>query len=183
MKKYTLPNILLALLFACNQPGPTPAVQLPVSTDSNLKKQPDQIVADSAIIGMAEYNLGNGLTQEEMTDDTVFLDGSKPTSWEVTGISDVKGFKLFLKRIQLLVLKDDKGQLAKYIRYPLRKSIKSEKDFIKNYPAIFTMDVKLSIAKINFSQIFRNFKGVMSEDGKVWFMQQGKDFKITAVNS
>ena len=83
----------------------------------------------------------------------------------------------------MLVLNDEKEQLAKLIKYPLGRSVKNEADFIKNYDRIFTKDAKLSIAKINFSQIFRNSKGAMSEEGRVWFQQEANEFKIVAVNN
>ncbi|MCW3093497.1 MAG: hypothetical protein JWP81_4566 [Ferruginibacter sp.] len=177
MKKCILSIILFTTVTACNAPTTSPEVQLSSLPDSIPQK------LDSLKPTTTDYSIGSGLTQEEMTDDTLFSDGSKPTSWEVAGISDVKGFKLFLKQLQSLVLNNDKEQLAKYIQYPLRKSIKSPKDFIKNYDNIFTKDVKLSIAKINLSQVFRNSKGAMSEEGRVWFSQVGNEFKIIAVNS
>ena len=180
MKKYILSIIILPAIFACNETKKTPPTDtdpVPVINDSTPAK------VDSAKGVKPDNSMGIGLTQEEMTDDTVFSDGSKPTSWDVAGITDVKGFKLFLKQVQLLVLNNDKERLAQLIRYPLSRSIKTEEDFIKNYDRIFSKDAKLSIAKLNFSQVFRNGKGAMSEDGKVWFSQVGKEFKIIAVNS
>jgi hypothetical protein len=177
MKKYILSIIIFPAIFACNETKTPAEVKAPPVIPDTVPHK-----ADSAKTIKTDNSFGIGLTQEEMMDDTVFTDGSKPTSWEVAGITDVKGFKLFLKQVQSLVLNDDKEQLARLIRYPLGKFIKTEKDFIKNYDRIFSKDAKLSIAKINFSQVFRNSKGAMSEDGKVWFSQAGKDFKIIAVN-
>ena len=177
MKKYILSIAILPAIFACNETKIPPDVTtIPITGSSPA-------TVDSVKTVKIDNSIGSGLTLEEMKDDSVFSDGSKPTSWEVAGITDVKGFKLFLKRLQLLALNNDKEQLAKLIRYPLGKSIKTAKDFIKNYVRVFTNDVKLSIAKINFSQIFRNSKGAMSEDGKVWFLQEGNEFKIIAVNN
>ena len=177
MKKYLLSISILLGLIACNDsttPGVVPASGI---LDSTLSK------ADTLKPIKSDISIGSGLTLEEMKDDSVFIDGSIPTSWEVAGITDVKNFKLFLKRVQLLVLNDEKEQLAKLIKYPLGRSIKSEQDFIKNYNRIFTKDAKLSIAKINFSQIFRNSKGAMSEEGRVWFREEANEFKIIAVNN
>jgi len=176
MKKYILSIVVPVALFACNNTANPPATTSDPVIDSPAIK------VDTPKIVKVE-SLGFGLTQEEMVDDTVFDDGSKPTSWEVAGITDVKGFKLFIKQLQLLVLNNDKVELAKHIRYPLGKSIKNEQDFLKNYDNIFTKDAKLSIAKINFSQVFRNSKGAMSEGGKVWFSQEENGFKIIAVNN
>ncbi len=177
MKKYFLIIAMLPAVFACNGTKTPPDVHpLPV-IDSSPK------MMDSSVTIKVAKSLGSGLTLEEMKDDSVFIDGSVPTSWEDAGITDVKGFKLFLKQLQILVLNDDKVQLAGFIRYPLGKSIKNENDFIKNYDKVFTKNARLSIAKINFSEIFRNSKGAMSEDGKVWFSQEGDKFKIIAVNN
>ena len=171
---------VLYSIFSCNESNP-PADVKPATTDS-IAPVPDSIKPDSNKPPKANTGLAIGLTQEEMMDDSVFIDGSKPTSWEVAGITDVKGCKLFLKQVQYLVLKNDKEQLAKLVRYPLGRHIKTEEDFIKNYDALFTKDVKLSVANINFSQVFRNNKWVMSEGGKIWFAQEGEEFKIVAVN-
>lgn len=178
MKKYILSIIILVGFGACNHRAPTPAATpLPaIQTPSPVAKDTIKTVTPPTFIG-------TGLTFEEIKDDTTFADGSIPTSWAVAGFTDVKGFKLFLKQLQQLVLSNSKEQIATMIRYPLGRSIKSEKDFIKNYDRLFTKDVKLSITAINFSEIFRNSKGAMTENGRVWFSQDENGFKIIAVNS
>ncbi|MBC7887058.1 MAG: hypothetical protein H7Z13_04165 [Ferruginibacter sp.] len=177
MKKYLLSIVFFPIVFGCHETK-TPVDVKPLSIADSAPP-----IKDAMNTIKPGNNMGIGLTGEEMTDDSVFSDGSIPTSWEIAGITDSKEFKLFLKQLQLLVLNDDKEQLARLISYPLGKSIKTEQDFIKNYDRVFTKDAKLSIAKINFSQIFRNSKGAMSEDGKVWFSQQGEEFKIIAINN
>ena len=187
MKKYLLRIAILSLLFACNDntaPGETS------STDAIVPKiDSAPIAADTPAPRndtgntLKDSSLGIGLTSEEMRDDSVFSDGSKPSSWENAGFTDVKGFKLFLKKLQLLVLNNDKEQLAKLVKYPIQKTIKTEQDFIKNYEVVFSKAARLSIARINFSQVFRNDKGAMSEDGKVWFAQDGNTFRIIAINN
>jgi hypothetical protein len=121
------------------------------------------------------------LTSFEMKDDSVFTDGSIPTTWENAGFSDVKGFKLFLKQVQLWIRDNEKAELANIIRYPL-KTIHSPAELIQSYDSIFTKPVKLSFATINFIQIFRNSQGAMTEGGRVWFMQAGDSFKIIGIN-
>lgn len=154
----------------------------------NNKNNNDSMAADSSTITVATPavldTLMNSLTisDNEMKDDTVFADGSKPTSWENAGIKDVRGLKLFLKQAQQWVMNNDKEKLAAAIKYPL-KDIKNEQELIAAYDAVFTKEVKLSFATINFNQIFRNQQGVMTEGGKVWINQFGKEFKIFAVNN
>lgn len=176
MKNYILSFIILSSVVSCNDTKTSPEENVVPISDSFASK------TDSPKSSTPDKLAGFGLTLEEIQDDSVFSDGSVPTSWEVAGITNVKGFKLFIKKLQLLVLDNDKAQLAKQIRYPLNKSIKTEADFIKNYDQVFTKDAKLSIAKINFSQIFRNSKGAMSDAGMVWFAQEENDFKIIAIN-
>lgn len=175
MKKHFL-SIPILFLIACNNPQTTSTTNAEIKPDSPLTLKDSPVMVKS-------YSIGSGLTLEEMKDDSVFADGSVPTSWEIAGITDIKGFKLFLKNIQALVLNDHKEELAKNIRYPLGRSIRNEQDFIKNYERLITKDVKLSIANINFSQVFRNNKGAMSEGGRLWFSQEANGFKIIAINS
>ena len=48
------------------------------------------------------------LSQEELKDDSLFVDGSVPTSWDIAGVTDVKGLKLFIKQLQQWVINNDK---------------------------------------------------------------------------
>ncbi len=125
--------------------------------------------------------LSAALSENEMKDDSVFKDGSIPTSWANAGVTDVKGLKLFLKQLQVWVMNNDKRNIATAIAYPL-KEIKNEQAFIAAYDKIFTKEVKLSFATINFNQLFRNQHGVMTDGGKVWIQQFDSAFKIFAIN-
>ncbi|MBC7689619.1 MAG: hypothetical protein H7211_15730 [Aquabacterium sp.] len=178
MKKYILSFTILVAMAACNQPAPSP-----VATPLPPIQTPPPVAKDTIKTVTPPTLFGTGLTLEEIKDDSTFTDGSIPTSWAVAGFTDVKGFKLFLKQLQQLVLGNSKEQIATMIRYPLGRSIKGEKEFIKNYDRLFTKDVKLSVAAINFSEIFRNSKGAMTENGRVWFSQGENGFKIIAVNN
>jgi hypothetical protein len=177
MIKPALSILFILILSACSESKkePVPPTAAIVSDGIPLKK-------DSVLPVIGDSNIGFGLTQEELADDSVFADGSKPSSWQTAGITDVKGFKMFLKEVQQAVLNNDKEKLAKSIAYPLGKQIRNEQDFIKHYDRIFSKDAKLAIARLNFSQLFRNSKGVMCEDGKIWFSQVGDQFKIIAIN-
>ncbi|MEX0636982.1 MAG: hypothetical protein WD135_09455 [Ferruginibacter sp.] len=123
----------------------------------------------------------NDVSASEMKDDAVFADGSIPTSWENAGITDVRGLKLFLKQVQQWVITNNKVQLALAVKYPLN-NIQHKEDLMAAYDQVFTKDVKLSFAIINFNQIFRNSKGVMTSGGRAWITQEGTNFKIFAIN-
>lgn len=138
-----------------------------------------KIPSDSSKAGRLKVT---DLSAKELKDDSVFVDGSKPTSWEMAGITDVKGLKLFIKQLQQWVVDNDKEKLSAVVQYPLNKYIKTRDDLLTYYDGVFTKEVKLSFATINFNQLFRNDKGVMTDGGRVWLNQQGKEFKITAIN-
>ena len=100
----------------------------------------------------------DAVSADELKDDSVFADGSIPTSWENAGIKDVQGLKLFLKQLQQLVMLNDKTRLADHVQYPL-KDVTGKEELIRRYDELFTKEVKLSLATINFNQLFRNQAG------------------------
>jgi hypothetical protein len=165
---------LYALVASCNDSGSSK--QTTSMKEDTVLNRPVVAVNDTNVISNPLV-----LSESEMKDDSVFADGSIPTSWKNAGITDVKGLKLFLKQLQQWVMNNDKEKLASAIKYPL-KNIKNEAELIAAYDKIFTKEVKLSFATINFNQVSRNQNGVMTEDGKAWISQFGNDFKIFAIN-
>ena len=176
MKKYFF--LFTAFLFAiallsCNE-------QVKEITPAELTEMDTIVVPGDA--DKTELMKVSELSAIELKDDSVFKDGSIPTSWGNAGITDIKGLKLFIKQLQQLVIMNDKENLARAVQYPLNKTIKTKENLVANYDAVFTKEVKLSFATLNFNQLFRNAKGVMTDGGKVWIAQQGKEFRITAIN-
>ena len=167
--RYSLIIFAISILPGCKMP----------SADKYVDTVKPAITVDSSQYQIAEPLL---LSAFEMRDDSIFKDGSIPVKWENAGFTDVKGFKLFLKQLQLWVRDNNKEELANVIRYPL-KNVSSRAQLMQSYDAIFTKPVKLSFATINFSQIFRNSQGAMTESGLVWFRQLGDSFRIIAVNN
>lgn len=165
---------LYALVASCNDSGSS--TQTTSMKEDTVMNRPLAAINDTNIINDPLL-----LSEAEMKDDSVFSDGSIPTSWANAGITDVKGLKLFLKQVQQWVMNNDKEKLAASVRYPL-KGITTEQELIKAYDKVFTRDVKLAFASINFHQIFRNQKGVMLGGGKVWITQTGNEFSIFAIN-
>ena len=172
MKKMIFPW-LICLLSAC---GPVSQKQEPVIVQAP-SSLPDTLVTD----GKDTVAVKAALSEEEMKDDSVFKDGSVPSSWKNAGISDVKGLKLFLKQVQQWVIANDRQKLAAAVKYPL-KNISNEKDLIAAFDTVFTKEVRAAFTMINFNQVFRNQNGVMLDGGKVWISQFGNDFKIFAIN-
>ena len=171
MKKYiSLILIFAVLLVCCNQPSKETVSEKIAPIDITVMSVDSELVKVSA------------LSPAELKDDSVFTDGSIPTSWKIAGVSNVKGLKLFIKQLQQWVITNDKEMLASAVQYPLNNTIKTKESLIVNYDAVFTKQVKLSLATTNFSQLFRNSQGVMLDAGKIWLAQKGNNFKIIAIN-
>lgn len=176
MTKYLLITFIASvILMACGE------------TDKQQQAVPGKIVEMEVLKSSSDTSVTqlmkvSDLSAEELKDDSVFKDGSKPTSWDNAGITDVKGLKLFIKQLQQWIISNNKEKLASVVRYPLNKYMKTKENVLANYDLIFTKGVELSFATTNFSQLFRNANGVMLDGGKVWINQQGKGFKIIAIN-
>ncbi len=157
--------IICILLVSCNQDEKT-----------SVEKKESGSAIDSNIIGLP-------VSRPDLEDDSIFDDGSKPSSWDVAGITKVHALKIFVKDLQYMVANENKEEIAKLIRYPLNSTIKTNSDFLSNYDKIITPKVKEALAKANLKQLFRNYKGVMIGDGDIWIAQEEKDFKIIAINN
>ncbi len=165
MKRSVFLYIIFILISSCNQ-----------NEKASAGKKDSGSVIDSNTLGLP-------VTQVDLGDDSVFADGSKPTAWDIAGITRVHELKIFVKDLQYLVANDNKEQVSKLIRYPLNSTIKTEADFLADYNNIITPKVKDALAKANLRQLFRNYKGVMIGNGEIWIVQEGKDFKIIAINN
>jgi hypothetical protein len=145
MKKYILYlSVLASVMLACNQPVKEATPEKGVTTDS-VKMPVD--TSGTEMMKVSE------LSDQELKDDSVFANGSIPTSWKVAGITDVKGLKLFIKQLQQWVITNDKEKLAGVVQYPLNKTIKTKEDLLANYDAVFTKEVKLSFATIVMQKV------------------------------
>ncbi|HKZ66337.1 MAG TPA: hypothetical protein VJ111_08290 [Chitinophagaceae bacterium] len=165
MKNSFFLYIIFILIISCNQNEKTSA-----------GKKDSSSVIDSNTLGIPVTNL-------DLTDDSVFADGSKPGAWDVAGITRVHALKIFIKDLQYIVANDNREEISKLIRYPLNSTIKTQSDFLANYNKIITPKIKDALAKANLRQLFRNYKGVMIGNGEIWIAQEGKDFKIIAINN
>ena len=88
------------------------------------------------------------------------------------GIDDAVEFERAFKNIQLLVAKGEKEKVAEYISYPLvgvNNKIMTKAEFIKNYDSIITKEVKNALVNQKVEETVVNYKGVMVDDGKIWF--------------
>lgn len=113
--------------------------------------------------------------------DSVFEDGSRPTSWTAAGFTDPVRFKRFLIRFKDWVQKDQVDSITSHIRFPLRAA-GSPAWFRERYTHMFTPGLKAVIARQRLDRIFRNGQGAMFGKGEVWFVEEGGRYWVSAVN-
>ena len=123
------------------------------------------------------------LSSSEIPDDSVFADGSKPSSWQDAGFTNPANFKKFLQKLQSWVADGNKDSVASVIAYPLRNpKVKDKATFIAKYDDYITANVKKALKEQNLKQVFRNSQGAMIGDGKLWFNETKDGYRIIAIN-
>ena len=98
--------------------------------------------------------------------------------------------EVFLAALQKAVEAGDKRRIASMIRYPIvvrskprNLLIKTPAAFIAAYDRIFTPSLKRAIAQAKAETLFRNYQGVMINQGEIWFDLIGSgQVKIIALN-
>lgn len=113
--------------------------------------------------------------------DSIFEDGSRPTTWANAGFDNPGGFKRFFITYQHWVKKDMVDSISAHIRYPIRGA-GSAGWFKEQYAHIFTHRIKDVISRQRVDRIFRNGQGAMIGNGDVWFVAQGGTYWVTAIN-
>ena len=175
--KYILSILFCVCLLSCHQNDGTTSD----GTTSLEEKKP--AITDTSI----DKNML--ASPEEMMDDSVFTDGSKPAAWSLTGINDPNQLKIFIKFLRFWVEKGNRDSLAAHIQYPLQnnKNIASPSDFLKKYDVLFNAKVIKAINDQKLSQIFRNSHGAMIGNGELWIRNVSSnktdDFRITSINN
>ena len=157
---------LLFLLYSCG--NRTEKVK-PVTAD-----------ADSASIVSVPVSIPPP-EQDTALQDSVFSNGTIPTSWINAGISDSVGMVSFIRTFQRWVNEELSDSIVAHVRFPLLR-YKTEESFRKKYSKIFNSSFKTAIGAQNPRQIFRSQNGAMIANGKVWLVQEGDRFLISAVN-
>ena len=117
----------------------------------------------------------------EYSDEVFYYNGSSPASWAVASISNSKAFKDFYMQFRNMVKLNDKDQIANYIHFPLG-SCKDEESFIKNYETIFTSEIRNAVLGQKIRQLFRDQRGVMIGDNKIWFKEINHQYRIISLN-
>jgi hypothetical protein len=101
--------------------------------------------------------------------------------YEVAGAKDDALVEKNAQAFCAAVLHGKPEEAAKYVSYPCtvsrdgkRMALNSERDFLKNYDAIFTKAFVARIATGVPHHMFANYQGIMIADGAVWFDAEGK---------
>lgn len=164
-------NFLIAAIFltACNS--------------APDKKQQESNVIESAkqIIPVAPPPGNPNIDDQLNAQDTLFEDGSIPTSWSNAGFDDPAHFKRFLLNFKDWVRDDKVDSITAHIRFPL-KTYKTPEAFKKAYPKIFDASMKMMVDTQRLDRISRNYQGAMLGNGEIWFSVINDQYKIIAIN-
>lgn len=167
--KNLLPITLVIIFAACNQ--------APKSPDADTS-----IVDDvKNLVPVAPPPSIDPLTAQIQAQDSVFDDGSVPTSWVNAGFNDSADFKRFLARFKSWVQNDQPDSISAFIRFPLRL-YPSATDFKSQYTQIFDPSLKRAVDSLRLDRIFRNSQGAMIANGRIWFAPLPEGYRIIAIN-
>ncbi|MGF9907781.1 hypothetical protein [Brevibacillus porteri] len=121
--------------------------------------------------------------------DGYVREGNSSNRYEVAGITNAGAFEAFFGKLQEAVKKNDKTEVAKHIRYPLRVNkdgkshfIRDEQQFLEEYDRIMTEKVKEAFLQQKVTDAFVNDQGVMVGNGEMWLGQFSNRFVVFAVN-
>jgi hypothetical protein len=124
------------------------------------------------------------LSADDLKDDSVFSDGSRPVSWENAGVSDPIAMKKFIRKLQVWVRDNQVDSISGYLKYPMRNpGIKDKSDFKLNYRDYFTDGVITAVADQRLNQVFRTEQGAMIGQGQMWINQKDNNIQIIAINN
>ena len=98
--------------------------------------------------------------------------------------------RIFLAALKKAVAADDRNKVASMFLYPIVIDIRNRgmlfrtpASLLASYDLIFTPHLKKIIAEAKADDLFRNYKGVMINDGEVWFEKiNGRGCKIITIN-
>ncbi|RYG48562.1 MAG: hypothetical protein EOO01_13415 [Chitinophagaceae bacterium] len=159
---------------------------LPVLMLLSCGSEPSVDNASAAATAGADTNFSNPfqLTEEDLMDDSVFTDGSRPVSWENAGVTDPIAVKKFIRQLQVWVRDNQADSISGYLIYPMKNpGIKDKADFRLHYSDYITDGVKAALAAQRLNQVFRNEQGVMIGQGQIWLRQKDNEIRIIAINN
>lgn len=173
MRLYSTGMQIMILLIAACQSGPAP---------QESGKVVDSLIPDTvAAIGTPDPSEIDDEAQIK-AQDTLFEDGSRPSTWSNAGFDDPEDFKRFLVVFKEWVRSDKVDSIAGRIEFPI-KGYKTAEQFKKDYEKIFDKQMKDVVEKQRLDRIFRNYQGAMIGAGAIWFsVIDKKGYRIIAIN-
>lgn len=122
---------------------------------------------------------------------TAFAQDNKTTN---QAIDDALGnhaqYETAIKALQQGVKDKDAKAVAALVSYPISvkisgkdTEIKSEKDFVTHYDAIFTPKIAKAVEDQKYEDLFVNYQGIMFGDGQVWINGICKDSACKAFDA
>jgi hypothetical protein len=111
-------------------------------------------------------------------------------AFDVAG-TDAAKVQAFLKCLQTSLTIDNRMKVASLFSYPVEVSVggqvitlRNASDLQANYSRVFDAALRQAIASAKVDTLFANAKGVMFDNGRVWFAPVGNNaaLKITRIN-
>jgi hypothetical protein len=174
-------TFIFCLSAACNNDAETKE-SFSLEEDTVVKTETVTTVADSIKPGNKILSLE--ITPEDETDDAVYYQKAKLSSWSDAGIKDPIALKKMIKKLQYWAANDMKDSIATVISYPLmHPSIANAQEFVEKYDIYFNAKVKTALANQKLNQLYRSYQGVMLTGGELWFKQKENRFVISFINN
>lgn len=123
----------------------------------------------------------DSLEAQVMLPDSLFEDGSRPTTWKAAGFNHPDQFKRWLIKYKDWVKNDQVDSLAAHTHFPIHGAGNANW-FKEQYIHIYTAHLKQVVNKQRLDRIFRNGQGAMFGNGEVWFIEKGGKFWVNQVN-
>ncbi|MFC3858696.1 hypothetical protein ACFOTA_22375 [Chitinophaga sp. GCM10012297] len=161
--------LVLPLIFACNR------VSQKTTADSSIVDGVKELVPVAPPPAIDPENA------QVQAQDTLFEDGTIPSSWANAGFDDPEGFKQFVWRFKDWVKNDRQDSIAQHIKFPLRQ-YKTESAFREHYVHIFDASLKAAVDTQRLDRIFRNAQGATIGNGRIWFAPLPEGYRIIAIN-
>lgn len=113
--------------------------------------------------------------------DTLFADGSRPSTWDIAGFNDPVAFKKFLAQFKDWVAHDQADSVIAHVKFPLAH-YKTAAELKAKYSEVFDSTMKAVVIQQPLNEIFRNYQGAMLGNGQLWWNELDGQYRIIAIN-
>ncbi len=161
--------VMAVAIAGCNNNGKPSG-----SSDTTLLSTADTLTKEPVVPG---DNM-----QQADAQDTLFEDGSIPSSWSTAGFNDPAAFKRFLTEFKSWVKNNQADSIAAHIRFPV-KAAPTAAAFKTHYDHIFNDRMKAVVLNQRLDRIFRNQNGAMLGSGEIWLESYKDGYRIISIAS